>query len=188
MNPDRLETLTASPADSFRYCPRCGAADPKRGSGRSLRCGECGFLFFFNAAAAVGAFVFHQGRLVLCVRAREPGRGMLGVPGGFVDFDESAEEALGREIREELRLEVAGFRYLCSAPNRYAYAGVAYRTADFYFVCEAPDISGIQAADDVADYLLIAPEALDPARLAFSSARRAFAALMSQGYAAGSPR
>jgi hypothetical protein len=45
-------------------------------------------------------------------------------------------------------------------------------------VCEVPDLAGIKPADDVAEYLLVAPQSLDPARLAFSSTRAAFAVLL----------
>jgi ADP-ribose pyrophosphatase YjhB (NUDIX family) len=172
-----LEHLGKSPASLFRYCPHCGTEGPCVEGNRALRCGRCGLLFFFNSAAAAGAFVFHRGQLILCVRAKDPAKGMLDVPGGFVEFDETVEEGLRREIYEELHIETGGFRYLRSAPNDYIYAGVPYKTTDLFFVCEAPDIGGIRAADDVADYLLIAPDDLDPARLAFTSTRAAFAGL-----------
>lgn len=166
------------PASLFRYCPCCGKEGLQIGSGRDLRCPHCGFLYFFNSAVAAGAFVFHGGKLVLVVRAKEPARGTLALPGGFIDFDESVEEGLKREIYEELHLETAHFRYLTSAPNDYLYAGVPYKTTDLFFVCEAQDLGTIRAADEVSDYVLIAPEDLDPARLAFPSLRAAFAALM----------
>lgn len=172
------ERLQHSPASQFRHCPGCGAPGPDVSAVRHLRCGHCGFQFFFNAAAAAGAFVFHGGKLILCVRAKAPGRGMLDVPGGFVDFDESVEDGLRREIREELGIAVGGFRYLLSAPNDYLYAQVPYKTTDMFFACEAPDIGGIRAADDVADYVLLAPREVDPGRFAFASTRRAFAALL----------
>ena len=174
MDPDKA---LRSPASQFRFCPQCGAPDPEITAARRLRCGRCGFVYFFNCATAVGAFVFHGERLILCVRGKEPGRGMLGVPGGFIDFGETVEEGLRREIREELGIEVADFRYLGSSPNDYRYAQVDYKTCDAYFTCEASDISGIRAADDVADYVLIALAEVDPARFAFDSARRAFGLL-----------
>jgi ADP-ribose pyrophosphatase YjhB (NUDIX family) len=166
------------PIGQFRFCPRCGAEGLKRrGDGRSLRCEPCDFLYFFNSAAAAGAFVFHEGRLILAVRAKEPAKGLLDLPGGFIDFDESVEEGLRREIREELSIEATDFRYLYSAPNDYTYAGVSYKTTDLFFICEAPDIGGIQPADDVADYLLIEPGRVAPEKLAFPSTRAAFTAL-----------
>jgi ADP-ribose pyrophosphatase YjhB (NUDIX family) len=166
------------PAGLFRYCPRCGSEGPRIQANRSLRCGRCGFLFFFNSGAAGAAFVFHRGRLILCVRAKDPGKGMLDAPGGFVEFGESVEEGLRREILEELHIEVSDFRYLASASNDYCYAGVPYKTTDLFFVCEAKSLDGIRPADDVADYVLMAPGEVDPARLAFESTRTAFAALL----------
>ncbi len=126
----------------------------------------------------MAAFVFHQGRLILAVRARDPQRGALDLPGGFLDFDETVEQGLKREIREELNIETLDFRYLTSAPNDYAYGGVLYKTADLFFTCQAPDIRGIRPGDDVADFRLIAPADLEPSALAFASSRTALQALL----------
>lgn len=167
-----------TPAAQFRFCPRCGQPEPRITEGRSLSCPACRFRFFFNSATAAAAFIFHQAQLVLCLRAKEPALGKLDLPGGFIEFDESIEDGLRREIREELNIEVAHFRYLCSAPNDYRYAEVHYKTTDAFFVCEAPDLSDIRPADDVGDFRLVAPAALDPEELAFLSSRRAFAALL----------
>jgi 8-oxo-dGTP pyrophosphatase MutT (NUDIX family) len=166
--------LQRYPSDAFRFCPRCGSESLATEEHRAVKCGICGFLYFFNSAAASGAFVFHQGRLILCVRAKEPGKGKLDVPGGFVEYDESVEEALRREIAEELGIETSHYHYLASAPNDYLYAGVLYKLTDLFFVCEAPDIGGIQAADDVADFLIVPPGEVDPELFAFNSTRTAF--------------
>lgn len=176
---------TQGPAALFRYCPRCGAEGPRITASRSLRCDRCGFLLFFNSAAAAGAFIFHRDQLVLCIRSKDPGKGLLDVAGGFIEFDESVEAGLRREIFEELNLVATDFRYLVSAPNDYLYAGVPYKTTDLFYLCEAPDLSGIRPADDVEGILLIAPEDLDPARFAFPSTRKAFSVLREQIRQAG---
>jgi ADP-ribose pyrophosphatase YjhB (NUDIX family) len=103
---------------------------------------------------------------------------MLDLPGGFVEFDETVEDGLRREIREELNLEVTDFRYLASASNDYCYAGVPYKTTDLFFVCETQDLTEILPGDDVADYVLTDPRDVDPASLAFGSTRAAFALLL----------
>ncbi len=167
-----------TPFTDFFHCPRCGAKSLSLHGERAIRCAGCGFRFYFNCASATAAFVLHQGKLILGIRGNAPQKGLLDLPGGFIEYDETAEEALIREIREELNISVTDPVYLTSAPNDYLYAGVLYKTTDIYYVCKTDDISGIEARDDVADYLLIAPEDLDPQGLAFQSSRAAFRRLL----------
>ncbi len=167
-----------TPFADFSHCPRCGAASLSRLGERAIRCPACGFTFFFNCASATGALLLHRGKLVLGVRAKEPQKGMLALPGGFIEFGETAEDALRREVMEEFNLRISNLVYLTSAPNDYRYAGIVYKTTDVYFVCEADDISAIKAGDDVAGYELAAPADLDPHRLAFPSARIALRRLL----------
>jgi NADH pyrophosphatase NudC (nudix superfamily) len=88
------------PIDHFIFCPRCGR--PRVGGGRAtvLHCAACDFLHHFNPAIAAGVFLFIR-------RAPDPAVGKLALPGGFVDFGETAEEALKREILEEVNPDFA---------------------------------------------------------------------------------
>lgn len=158
----------------FRYCPKCGAAALKFVGPKLVRCEACGFELFLNAAAAVAGLIFDkQGRLLLVVRAREPGKGKWDLPGGFADPGESAEAALRREVREELDLEITSLRYLHSEPNVYEYSGVRYATVDLGFVCAVADVSRARAAEgEIETVVFERPEEIEPDRLAFASTRR----------------
>ncbi|HYT59019.1 MAG TPA: NUDIX domain-containing protein, partial [Haliangiales bacterium] len=91
------------PREFFHHCPRCGAKQAALPAGNSFKCAACGFLYYFNPAIAVAGFVFAaDGRALFIRRAKEPAKGRLALPGGFVDFNETAEEALRRETREEV--------------------------------------------------------------------------------------
>ena len=175
-----------SPLQSFRYCPGCGHPGPTHDSPRSIRCPTCGFRYFVNSAATVCAFVFYGEKLILTQRSREPQKGFFDFPGGFMEWGESAEEALHREIAEELGIQVHSLAYVCSTANDYPYAGVTYKLADFYFLCRTDDISALTPQDDVASVLLVEPHAVDTSLFSFPSVREAHAKLLA--YLAAAPR
>jgi ADP-ribose pyrophosphatase YjhB (NUDIX family) len=114
-------------------------------------------------------------------RAKDPAAGKLGLPGGFVDFGETAEEALRREAREEVGLDLASLRYLTSVPNRYDYAGVTYHTLDLYFVALAGHNAEPRPLDAVESVCWLDPESVTDEQVAFESLRRALAMLRAQG-------
>jgi len=68
----------------------------------------------------VDGAVFMDGKLVLIRRKNEPFKGMHALPGGFVDYGESTEDAVVREVREETGLEtqVNGLVGVYSDPER----------------------------------------------------------------------
>ena len=87
MNPQSVES-------AFRFCPVCASENPESGA-IPFRCEACGYCNFFGPVAAVGALVTRgQDELLLVRRARDPGKGKWGLPGGFVDRDETVEQAL----------------------------------------------------------------------------------------------
>jgi ADP-ribose pyrophosphatase YjhB (NUDIX family) len=139
-----------------------------------LRCEACGFELYMNPAAAVaGVIVDERGRMVVTVRGKEPGKGLWDLPGGFVDPGETVEEALQREVREEVGLEATAMRYLGSWPNVYEYGGIRYRTLDFGFVCEAAGVEQARPTEsEVERVLLLVPGDVDLGRFAFASVGR----------------
>lgn len=136
-----------------KYCPRCGSAQYNPHSSKSQKCDECGFVFYTNAAGAVAAIITNtQGEILLTTRAFEPGKGLLDLPGGFIDPGESVEQALHREISEELNIQIVSAQYFGSFPNEYVYGGILYYTIDLVYECTIADMSTIQAADDVSGF------------------------------------
>ena len=140
------------PHKVINHCPRCGSEHFKaRKEGISFTCEDCGFVYFVNNSAAVACLIFDaEGKLMLSRRAIEPNRGMLDLPGGFVDVMETAEEAVRREIREELGISVTGLRYLTSFPNEYVFSGYSVFTLDMAFVCEVNDLNSARPKDDIS--------------------------------------
>lgn len=160
-------------AKRFQYCPSCGASLTDPGA-NPLRC-ECGFVFFFGPVTAVGAIVADEdGRVLFIRRANEPGKGKLGLPGGFVDPQESLEVAVAREVREETGLEVVRSAYLTSAPNLYCYRDSEIDVTDMFFVCRVASFESLQAVDgEAAEFLLREPGPRELDAMAFDSNRKA---------------
>ena len=161
------------PVDVINYCPSCGSNEITKHEDSSIECSLCGFHLYVNPAAAVAAIIIDQKKHILfTVRAHEPMKGMLDLPGGFVDPGETAEEALQREIKEELNISVKIMSYFASFPNRYLYKGIAYDTIDIAFVCSGKDLEGIKAMDEIDDIVFIKPSDVNFKDIGFDSIRK----------------
>jgi ADP-ribose pyrophosphatase YjhB (NUDIX family) len=163
----------------LEYCGRCGAPATEKAqtTGGPFRCASCGFTLFFNAAGAVGVLALRDdGRVLFVRRAKEPAKGKLGLPGGFVDPGENAEQALAREVAEEVGIEVVDLHYLCSAANQYLYAGVTYHTLDIFFVGRVEDPDRARPLDAVSGVEWLDPRAVRLDDIAFDSMRQALGA------------
>ncbi len=126
-----------------------------------------------NPGAAVAAIIEHRGDILFAVRAHDPQAGMLDLPGGFVDNDETAEQALWRELEEELGLKDVPARYLASFPNSYPYGGVDYRTLDLIYLIELAEKPPLRADDDIVAIRWIPADSIPYEQIAFSSVRDA---------------
>lgn len=162
------------PLDKFGHCPQCGSKAFEISSGRSKKCKDCGFEFYLNPAASVAAIIIDErGRMMLTRRAYEPAKGSWDLPGGFAEFDESLEEALRREIKEELGMELVETRYFTSLPNRYEYGGMTIHTLDSFFICRADTANKPQANDDVEACEWKEPQEVDTDKIGLESIRKA---------------
>lgn len=158
----------------FTHCPVCGSAKFVQNNQKSKRCESCGFVFYMNASAAVAAFIVNNaGDLLVCRRGKEPEKGTLDLPGGFVDDNESAEQAVIREIEEELQAKVTESTYLFSLPNRYKYSGLMIPTLDMFFACKLEDITNLKPSDDVADCFFVPLNELKPEHFGLESIKKA---------------
>ena len=157
------------PRASFVHCPRCAKALPP-GDGARMECGHCGWVYYLNPTVAVAVFAARDdGRVLFLRRSREPGLGRWAPPGGFIDFDETAEAAAGRELREEVALAIDGLRFLGSWPNRYEHRGVAYRVLDLFFTARALNPAGATMLEEAEALAWVHPRDMDPELMAFPS-------------------
>jgi mutator protein MutT len=150
------------PLKVLKFCPKCGSPELNSHADLSLKCGQCKFHFYVNSAAAVAALVVNpEGKLLLTTRAVEPDYGKLDLPGGFIDPGETAEEAVKRELWEELGMKVNSMEYITSAPNEYIFSGISVFTLDMAFRVIPETISGLKAQDDIQDFRFYAEKEID---------------------------
>lgn len=141
------------PLNVLKFCPKCGSSQFEIDGERSLKCGSCGFNFYVNASAAVAALVTDgNGRLMMVTRGIEPNYGKLDLPGGFVDHHESVEDAVKRELLEELGMKVKSLKYISSAPNEYIFSGFSVFTIDLAFEVIPESIENLKPMDDILEY------------------------------------
>ncbi|MBI5396523.1 MAG: NUDIX domain-containing protein [Verrucomicrobia bacterium] len=163
-----------APIELFRFCPRCGKALPGGKRANFIECGACGLLYFLNAVVAAGAIIVDdRGRALFLRRAKDPGKGKLGLPGGFADIGETAEENLRREVREEINIELASLEFLCSSPNPYEYRGVTYPVLDLFFTARAKSLDAFKVLEEAEGYCWLAPDEVCLDDIAFPSVRAA---------------
>jgi len=160
----------------FRHCPQCGSADFVAEAQNLLQCGACGFRHHVNPVAAVAAILLDSSdRVLLIRRAKEPAKGKLAMPGGFVDLGETAEMALEREIKEEVNVDFFDVRYLTSHPNRYAYQGFHIPVLDLFYTARVHSWDAAKALAEVESFSICHPTEVDPRELAFESMAQAWA-------------
>ena len=84
----------------FNYCPRCGKQKLQTNDKKSFVCLSCDFIYYHSSAVAVSAIIECDGKIILTRRAYEPMKGLLALPGGFVDYEENLEVPLFENCRK----------------------------------------------------------------------------------------
>ena len=94
--------------DTKRFCFYCGNRLIEKSFLKRSHpyCQACDRIHYENPLPAVAALVLNEEKKLLLVkRAVEPAKGKWCLPGGFIEIDESIEEAVLRELREETGIE-----------------------------------------------------------------------------------
>jgi NAD+ diphosphatase len=131
-------------------------------------CGESTYLA--PKPAACGVVVDAGGRALLGRRAGPPRADLWDVLGGFIEPGESPEQALERELLEEIGVRCTVGRYLGGFVDTYGEPGEdGDATLNIAYECRIGD-GEPRAADDVSELRWFAPDELPAAdEFAFSN-------------------
>jgi ADP-ribose pyrophosphatase YjhB (NUDIX family) len=90
---------------AMKFCSSCGARVvlqiPDGDHLQRQVCTACGTIHYENPKLVAGCVPEHEGRILLCRRAIEPRRGYWTIPAGFMENEETLQQAAARECWEE---------------------------------------------------------------------------------------
>ena len=161
------------------FCPRCAAPlvekVPDLDSRPRRVCSKCAFVVYLNPKIAAGTLPVRDGRIAMIRRGVEPSHGKWSWPCGYVEIDETVEEAAQRETLEESGLTVRLSRLL--GAYSYPVRGAATHGPTTGLVIMAWATGGVEGelvpGDDAADAAWFQPSKIPWEELAFDSTRRA---------------
>jgi len=108
-------------------------------------------IVYKNRGLTVDAIVLKGKKVLLIKRKHDPCKGAWALPGGFIEWHESAEEALNREVFEETNLQVVT-SYLVGA-----YTNPKRDPRETMSLCFFVTTKGeVRVGDDAEDYMFYA--------------------------------
>src|SRR3954464_7594186 len=151
---------------THRFCGRCGTPTELAPGERARRCPACGLLAFPRLAPAIITLIERDDGCALLARGRTFPIPMYSCLAGFVEPGETLEQAVHREVREEVGVEIDNVRYWASQPWPFPHSLMLGFNADW--------VSGDIEIDpvEIVDAKWFAPDDLPAIPPGISIARR----------------
>ncbi len=141
----------------MRFCPRCAAplAESSLAGRTRLACPDaaCGFVFWDNPLPVLAGLVERDGMVVLARNHAWPEK-MFGLVTGFMERDETPEEGVAREVKEELGLDTLSATLIGLYPFQ--------RKNEIILAYHVVASGEIVLNEELAEFRLITPEKLRP--------------------------
>jgi len=112
-----------------QFCGRCGVPTVRSSSERAILCPKCAHLYYPRISPVVIVAVTDGDRLLL-TRYSAATYKRHALVAGFVEVGETLEDAVRREVREEVGLHVRNIRYCESQPWPFSSSLIAGFFAD----------------------------------------------------------
>jgi NAD+ diphosphatase len=132
---------------THRFCGACATPTETAPGERAKRCPSCGLLAFPRLAPAVITLIERDDGHALLARNKTFPIPMYSCLAGFVEPGETLEEAVHREVREEVGVELSAVTYVSSQPWPFPHSlmlgfNATYAGGDI--VCDPSEIADAQ--------------------------------------------
>ncbi len=162
----------------INFCRRCGSSLSQDGSRWVCQNNHSTYK---NPLPAAAVFFIDGENIIVARRAIDPGKGMLDAIGGFIEPQESAEQAVIREIKEETGLSPQDYGPLhsyCTAPTLYEFEGEQRDVLSTFYWAELKADAQLIAKDDVAEIISLPLSQIDITEFSGSDVRVALRELL----------
>jgi NADH pyrophosphatase NudC (nudix superfamily) len=154
------------PIDIFHYCPKC-KTKTKLQHDRLFNCSNCKLHFYLSPYLTNAVILENKNKEILLVKRKfDPKKGWWDLPGGFVENNETIEQSIHREIKEELNIQISNLRYISSSTDYYLFKDINYPTICMIFAA-VMKTENIQPQDDISDFQFFPKNKIPYSRIAF---------------------
>jgi NAD+ diphosphatase len=144
-------------SSAYQYCVRCASALELRNLGGKQRqqCPACQWTHWNNPLPVLAAIIEYNEQILLARNAAWPA-GMFALITGFMEADETPEQGIAREIKEETNLDTT----FCELVGVYEFI----RKNELIIAYHVKAVGQVQLSEELLEYRLVAPEKLKPWR------------------------
>jgi NAD+ diphosphatase len=128
-----------------RFCGKCGSEMSPKKDERSISCSNCDNIVYPKISPAIIVAILCNDKILLA-RGNNFRGSFYSLIAGYADIGESLEDAVIREIKEEVGIDVKNIRYYKSQPWRFSGSMM------IGFIADADDTKPIRADNkEIAD-------------------------------------
>ena len=153
----------------MNYCSECGLSvslQAVQGDHRErFVCSGCGATYYDNPKVLVAIYVCVGSKILWIKRGIPPAVGLWALPGGFMENDESPEEAASRELREETTISIGADQMILVSVSSVLHMAQTH----LVFRCHLDEIPSTQQTEEASDFGWFRDVDLPWSDLAFSA-------------------
>jgi NAD+ diphosphatase len=116
---------------THRFCGQCGSAMQQIDWEMAMQCSRCQHRCYPRISPCIIVSIRHEGKILLAQGKPQRSRQMFSTLAGFVESGEKLEQAVHREVFEEVGIRVKNLRYFSSQPWPFPHSLMVGFLADF---------------------------------------------------------